>query len=94
MSLFESVRRPFIFMNAVGLHGDVQTLLHEGGHAFHAQRDQAQAVADYRRALALGGTVPLPQLYTAAGTKFAFDAATLRAAVNLMEETINSLDSR
>jgi oligoendopeptidase F len=28
--------RPFIFMNAVGLHDDVQTLLHEGGHAFHA----------------------------------------------------------
>jgi oligoendopeptidase F len=28
-------RRPFIFMNAVGLHDDVQTLLHEGGHAFH-----------------------------------------------------------
>ncbi|NJL93316.1 MAG: M3 family oligoendopeptidase [Anaerolineae bacterium] len=26
---------PFIFMNAVGLHDDVQTLLHEGGHAFH-----------------------------------------------------------
>jgi oligoendopeptidase F len=86
MSLFESVRRPFIFMNAVGLHED--------GHAFHAQRDQAQAVADYRRALALGGTVPLPQLYIAAGTKFAFDADTLRAAVNLMEETIAALDSR
>jgi oligoendopeptidase F len=28
-------RVPFIFMNAVGLHDDVQTLLHEGGHAFH-----------------------------------------------------------
>lgn len=26
---------PYIFMNAVGTHGDVQTLLHEGGHAFH-----------------------------------------------------------
>jgi oligoendopeptidase F len=26
---------PFIFMNAVGIHEDVQTLLHEGGHAFH-----------------------------------------------------------
>ena len=23
-------------MNAVGIHGDVETLLHEGGHAFHA----------------------------------------------------------
>jgi oligoendopeptidase F len=25
---------PFIFMNAVGMHRDVETLLHEGGHAF------------------------------------------------------------
>lgn len=30
-----AVKRPFIFMNAVGLQDDVQTLLHEGGHAFH-----------------------------------------------------------
>ncbi|HEX9617263.1 MAG TPA: M3 family metallopeptidase, partial [Anaerolineales bacterium] len=28
---FKATRRPFIFMNAVGLHDDVQTLLHEGG---------------------------------------------------------------
>jgi oligoendopeptidase F len=28
--------RPFIFMNAVGLVDDVNTLLHEAGHAFHA----------------------------------------------------------
>ncbi|MCI0713473.1 MAG: M3 family metallopeptidase, partial [Chloroflexi bacterium] len=28
-------RRPYIFMNAVGLDDDVQTLLHESGHAFH-----------------------------------------------------------
>lgn len=33
---FAVARRPFIFMNAVGVHDDVQTLLHEGGHAFHA----------------------------------------------------------
>ncbi len=26
---------PFIFMNAAGLQRDVETLLHEGGHAFH-----------------------------------------------------------
>lgn len=32
---FPVSQRPFIFMNAVGLHGDVQTLLHEAGHAFH-----------------------------------------------------------
>lgn len=32
---FAVIHRPFIFMNAVGIHDDVQTLLHEGGHAFH-----------------------------------------------------------
>ncbi len=29
-------RRPFIFMNAVGLQDDVRTLMHEAGHAFHS----------------------------------------------------------
>jgi oligoendopeptidase F len=28
-------KRPFIFMNGVGLHDNVQTMLHEAGHAFH-----------------------------------------------------------
>ncbi len=32
----EDERMPFIFVNGVGVHGDVQTLLHEGGHAFHS----------------------------------------------------------
>lgn len=34
-SHYKSSERPFIFMNAVGVHEDVQTLLHEAGHAFH-----------------------------------------------------------
>ncbi|QOV88196.1 M3 family oligoendopeptidase [Humisphaera borealis] len=33
----EESKQPFIFMNAAGLHRDVETLLHEGGHAFHYQ---------------------------------------------------------
>ena len=33
-SYYRYSRQPFIFMNAVGIHEDVQTLLHEGGHAF------------------------------------------------------------
>ncbi len=33
---FPLSKRPFIFMNAVGVHDDVQTMLHESGHAFHA----------------------------------------------------------
>jgi oligoendopeptidase F len=32
----EESRVPFIFMNAAGLQRDVDTLLHEGGHAFHS----------------------------------------------------------
>lgn len=35
-STLEEVRQPFIFMNAAGLQRDIETLLHEGGHAFHA----------------------------------------------------------
>lgn len=35
MTYFAVAKRPFIFMNATGSHGDVQTMLHEGGHAFH-----------------------------------------------------------
>ncbi len=33
---FPLSKRPFIFMNAVGLQGDIRTLVHEAGHAFHA----------------------------------------------------------
>jgi len=31
----EESREPFIFLNAAGLDGDVRTMLHEAGHAFH-----------------------------------------------------------
>jgi len=58
----------------------------------NALKDQAQAVASYRRALALGGTVTLPALYATAGAHFAFDADTLRAAVQLTEEQITRLE--
>jgi oligoendopeptidase F len=33
---FPASGKAYIFMNAVGTHDDVQTMLHEGGHAFHA----------------------------------------------------------
>jgi len=47
----------------------------------------------YRRALALGSTRPLPQLYEAAGARLAFDAETLQEAVTAMENMINHLDT-
>jgi oligoendopeptidase F len=58
----------------------------------NALADQAGAVAAYRRALALGGTRPLPELFAAAGGKFAWDAETLGELVELIEDTIDQLD--
>lgn len=46
----EDDRLPFIFMNAVGIDGDVRTLLHEGGHAFHALAARTEPLATYREA--------------------------------------------
>jgi oligoendopeptidase F len=57
----------------------------------NALTDQAAAVASYRKALALGGTVSLPDLYEAAGAKLAFDSHTLASAVSLMEQTFGDL---
>jgi oligoendopeptidase F len=54
--------------------------------------DQAGAVASYRRALALGGTATLSELYATAGAVFAFDADTLQRAVDLIERTIAELE--
>lgn len=55
-------------------------------------RDQKQAVQDYRRALALGGTVPIPKLFETAGAKFQFDVPTLQETIDLMEATIEKLE--
>jgi len=43
-------RLPFIFMNAVGLQRDVETLLHEAGHAFHALAARDEPLYAYRGA--------------------------------------------
>jgi oligoendopeptidase F len=46
----EEARVPFIFTNAVGLQDDVNTLLHEGGHAFHTLQSRLNGHVWYRHA--------------------------------------------
>lgn len=43
-------RLPFIFMNAVGVQRDVETILHEAGHAFHALATRGEDFYAYRHA--------------------------------------------
>jgi oligoendopeptidase F len=55
--------------------------------------DHAAAVRDYRKALSLGNTVPLPVLFKTAGASLSFDRKTIVQAVRLLEDTIASLES-
>ena len=59
----------------------------------NALKDQSKAVADYLKALALGGTQSLPNLFAAAEAKFAFDTNTLKPIVELIEQKIKSFES-
>jgi oligoendopeptidase F len=56
-------------------------------------KDQAGTVDAYRRALSLGGTKTLPELYEAAGAQFRFDNPLMTELVSLVEETIEELES-
>ncbi len=44
----EDERVPFVFANGVGVHHDVQTLLHECGHAFHSLLCRDHALLQHR----------------------------------------------
>jgi oligoendopeptidase F len=56
--------------------------------------DYEGSVKAYRKTLSLGGTVTLPELFSAAGAKFALDAETLKRSVDLMEQTIEELETK
>jgi oligoendopeptidase F len=49
-SMLSESRVPFIFMNAIGLQRDVETILHEAGHAFHALATRDEDLYAYRGA--------------------------------------------
>ena len=46
----ERSRQPFIFMNAAGLQSDLNTMVHEAGHAFHSILCKDEPIMAYRSA--------------------------------------------
>jgi oligoendopeptidase F len=60
----------------------------------NALKDQAKATADYRAALALGGSRPLPELFGAAGARLIFDAEGMAELVELVESQIDKLEAK
>ena len=59
-----------------------------------AKKDQAGALRDYRKALALGGTASLPDLYRAAGAELSFDAGALKEVVDAIEMELDDLERK
>lgn len=55
-------------------------------------RDPQSTIRQYRQALSLGATRPLPELYRAAGAQFAFDVTTLQEIVHLMTDEIKAVE--
>ena len=57
----------------------------------NSKANKAKALADYKAALALGGSRPLPELFSAAGCQFQFDAATIKPLIRLVEAELKKL---
>jgi len=57
----------------------------------NSKRDPAKALRDYKTALALGGSKPLPELFATAGCRLQFDAATIKPLVELVRAELAKL---
>jgi oligoendopeptidase F len=57
----------------------------------NARKDKKQALRQYREALSLGGSRPLPELWAAAGLKFDFSEATLRPLLDAVTKELQAL---
>jgi len=60
----------------------------------NSRRDQAKALDAYKKSLALGGSRPLPELFSAAGCRFQFDAETLQPLIKLLREELSELAAK
>jgi oligoendopeptidase F len=57
----------------------------------NSKRDKAKTLNDYKKSLALGGSRPLPELFSAAGCRFQFDAATIKPLIQLASTELRKL---
>jgi oligoendopeptidase F len=57
----------------------------------NSKANKVKALADYKTALGLGGSRPLPELFAAAGCKFQFDAATIKPLIQLAGNELKNL---
>jgi len=57
----------------------------------NSKQNKAKALNNYKQALALGGSRPLPELFAAAGCKFAFDQATIKPLMHLVRTELAKL---
>ena len=57
----------------------------------NSKRDKSKALRDYKNALALGNSRPLPELFSAAGCQFEFSAKTIAPIANLLREKLEKL---
>ena len=56
-----------------------------------ALTDRAGAVADYKKALALGGSRPLPELFAAAGIRFDFSDELIASLMDTIRTELEKL---
>jgi oligoendopeptidase F len=57
-----------------------------------SKENPVQALADYKRALGMGGSRPLPELFTAAGCRLDFSAKTVKPLVALVRQELATLN--
>jgi oligoendopeptidase F len=57
----------------------------------NSKRDQAKALADYQKGLALGGSRPLPELFSAAGCRFEFSQKTVKPLIQMVRSELEKL---
>ena len=57
----------------------------------NSRRNRAEALGQYHRALALGGSRPLPELFSAAGCRFEFSAKTIQPLAKMLRDELGKL---